>query len=323
MIIYFIICPFDNILDILKWRVKMSVKFIYERDGLLYKQYLSTKNIKKVFFLDRNAISYAKRGVENISITLELQEKLNTLKLLDQPENMISCFLSVIEGNQKGNNDSEMRKENFRSEAETLRAFFKSARTDAMFLEKAGEEYQHIDLGRGELDFPARERFYLSLYPIIQLQPPQNLYEKAEDKILKLAKDNRLDPGSFLVLFAIATLYQNQTTRKLFKFKSGTPQPEHIYNVLSDIAMLARFYKMMLFVPHHCSTELYSFDKVLKEVMKLITLKSVAFASPTLINTDPEIIIDVKYSPDFFTAMPTDHLNVLRSKMNEMQSSQH
>lgn len=230
--------------------------------------------IKKIYLLDRNAISEIKKSADGVKVNLE---RLKKLKSLDKNNNFISGLLSIREGQSKRLESCDQIESLIDKDLPYLKSFYTKARTDGDFFiqnkQFTGECFGHTE-GK-ELNWDIYIKFIKYVQSILY-QPIKrvNRLEYAKNIILK-SKSIGVPKGHLIVICALASLYGNQSAINILKSKlnmSAQEADEAAYNSLSDLICLTRVLFVQVQVGHQYLVKFLTFDIALSDFLKSIKI---------------------------------------------------
>ncbi|ENM3814996.1 hypothetical protein O1E17_003724, partial [Vibrio cholerae] len=207
------------------------------------------------------------------------------------------------EGQSKRLETSEQIVHTIEKDLPYLKQFYKTARTDGDFFienkEFTGECFGHAE-GK-ELNWDIYIKFINYVQGILY-QPIKfsNRLEYAK-KIILESKSLGMPKGHLIVGCALASLYGNQSAKKILKSKPGmSPQKaeEAAYNSLSDLLCLTR----VLYTQAHVGTDylvrFLTFDIALHEFFKSIKINRF---SPIFNGYESGVFTDLGFSKKIFS----------------------
>lgn len=193
--------------------------------------------MKKIYLLDRNAVSIIKDSNSGKPQEGDKLELLKKIKSLDNKKSVFSPLLSILEGQRGRRETKEEINETIAKESSHIGRFFKRAKTDSDFLAKNNALISELISGERELNFDGYMSFLdYARKHIYQPLSETKKHETLED-LIKRANSLGIPLGHPVVMCCAATIFGSQEARKVVKPKIAK---YNAHNALSDIISISR-----------------------------------------------------------------------------------
>lgn len=268
------------------------------------------------YLLDSSAIisiSHINSGATNL--TDDMKDRQQKLLSIDKKGNFISGMLAVMEGQASQEETPEQKKATVTKIGNTLDTFFKNAETDANALQATSENLSQLSLGTHERSYTDAAKFRDTVFfDLVQL-PKKKDIAAFEDKLIRIARENDLQPSHPIVLCAISALYGKDETRNVLKV-SKEKDKGNSYNALSDVYAVSRIPMLSNLIysefPNY-DIEFITFDKGLEFFYESLVPTSVIEINR---RDRSDVAITVSVSRDLFPGITDKHFNVLAKKIH-------
>jgi len=217
--------------------------------------------------LDRNAVSTIKQKI--------LPHRDRELRLLDKPNNLISPFLSIQEGNIGSQmKDKKEIEKLINQELILLKKFFKKAKIDIALSQQKELFINSFSEGMGTEKWNNYNDFLLVVNDLLYQPIAKIEQDTIKRSILKKANEFKVDLGHTIVICCLSTLYGCSFSRKILKF---SPKNYNPYNALNDLITISRIAQIKAMAIEHNikdKIEFFTFDKPLDDFFKNVTISS-------------------------------------------------
>lgn len=204
---------------------------------------MNIKINKTIFMLDRNIISnikdYNEGSIQNNAIT----QKIKEIARFDNPLNIISPFIAIVEGNISNATKIKNVKDDINHSFNVLNEFFHYARMDEKFFKKMINEKKIFDSFLYEakflnyLTFVEESRKIVRLFLNEKIEKRPVSIEEDIDRMLQIANNLAVSPQHPVFTISVHALLENHAAIKTLK---PNPKKGSSYNVLSDILVIPR-----------------------------------------------------------------------------------
>ncbi len=198
--------------------------------------------MKKIYFLDRNAVSDIKKNINKQSIKIE---RLAKLRSIDKKDNIVSSILSIREGQSKHIETKEEIQKSISKDTPAIKKFYKKAKTDTEFFQK------NISTVSKTFELETGKESLWDSYIKLIIKAKNDLYqpikklerEKYTDDFLEYCTNLNVPIGHPIVLCCLSALYGNINAHKILKPKKNLSTElasESAYNTVNDLIIISR-----------------------------------------------------------------------------------
>lgn len=224
-----------------------------------------------LYILDRNATStILKIANKNIPIGNKNAERLNVLKEIDKPENIISTFASVLEGINPHSNNFQNSENQLSKEIQSVKTFFRFAKTDTDIMQQIMPQLAQENFFQS---FNSGVQFLLKIASYFREKiSPQNcsIINQIQKIIFNNAEMLNIPRMHLVVIFSLSSLYGNDNTLKFLKLNKHQYSEKLAYNAMSDIVYI-QFIQTVNDSPNNTTLKVLplSFDNALMNIYNI------------------------------------------------------
>lgn len=227
--------------------------------------------MNKTYFLDRNVMIKLRQFIEGKKLNERDSEIIEEIKKLDTVENIISPYLSIIEGKKNVNETVSDKLEVIDEECNLINTFCQKAKTDHVLLRQMAAWICETMQGQQEYNFNLCKTFLKQISPLHEIPKARKKdRSKIENKLLETAKNIGLPYTHPVVTLSLAALYGSKEMRNLLHLSKKLNNPKS-YNAVSDVYTYLRVCafeaQAKAFGIKICS-QIISYDKNLNVMLK-------------------------------------------------------
>lgn len=234
--------------------------------------------MKKIYLLDRNAVSIIKDSNSGKCRKGSKLKLLERIRFLDNKKSIFSPLLSILEGQHGRQETKEEINETIAKESRHIRSFFKHAKTDSDSLTKNNELISELISGEREINFDGYMSFleYASKYiyqPLSETKKQETL-----EYLIKHANSLNIPLGHPVIMCCAATIFGSPEARKVVKPKKLRKYNAH--NALSDIISISRINNIKsLTRNNNVAFKFITLDRSLEKFISMISVIEVTPSS--------------------------------------------
>lgn len=239
---------------------------------------------------------------------------LNKARSFDKKNRMVSALLSIMEGDQAKAATVDELRETLAQETESLRRFYRFAKTDQAYLQAHNLEACSALATEAKRESSSYLNATAQLQSILAEQTGKQATKRPLEQVIETARQHALVLSNPLILCAIASVYGSVDARKVLK-PTPTPTQEESFNVVMDLSKI----KLVNYLRHlgKFSTNELKFETMDKGLRRFSTFLHVR--STTSLQTTSHDSFSTSIDPDvFLNNLP--FLVDLRKQKKELRS---